>query len=145
MPTDTAVRTVVVEAPLAPVLATIREVGKQSEWIKEISESEVLETDDDGAPLTARFAASTAVGTDRYTLSYEHLDDGLRWHLVEGRLQTGQNGHYSVRAVDDASTEVTYELTISHNLPLPGFIRRRTIEGLVKSTLDGLTTRVEAP
>ena len=33
-------------------------------------------------------------------------------------------------------TSVTYDLTIHHNLPLPGFLRSRVIKGLVDSTLD---------
>jgi hypothetical protein len=38
---------------------------------------------------------------------------------------------------------VTYELTIHHNLPLPGFIRGRVIRGLVDNTLNGLKVRLE--
>ena len=143
MPTDTASRTVTVEAPLAEVLAVIRNVESQPEWVKEILEAELLEKYEDGSAATARFRASTPVGTDRYTLQYEHADDGLRWHLVEGRLQTGQDGHYTLRRKGAAHTDVTFELTISHNLPLPGFIRRRVIEGLVSSTVDGLKSYVE--
>ena len=39
---------------------------------------------------------------------------------------------------------MTYELTIHHNLPLPGFIRNRVIKGLVDSTLTGLKARLES-
>lgn len=144
MPTDTASRTVSIQAPFADVLDVIRHVDTQPEWIKEILEAEVLEEYEDGSVATARFRASSPVGTDRYTLEYEHADDGLRWHLVEGRLQTGQDGHYTVQRKGAARTEVTFELTISHNLPLPGFIRRRVIEGLVASTVDGLKAYAEA-
>ena len=38
---------------------------------------------------------------------------------------------------------MTYELTIHHNLPLPGFLRHRVIKGLVESTLRGLKKRSE--
>ncbi len=143
MPTDTSTRSVTIAAPAAEVLATIRDVASQTVWVKEILEAEVLEANDDGTPRVARFAASTAVGTDRYTLGYEHEDAGMRWHLVDGRLQTGQVGVYSVRPVDPATTEVTFELTVSHNLPLPGFLRRRVIDGLVTSTVTGLQSYAE--
>jgi hypothetical protein len=142
MPTDSATSTVVVAAPLAQVLATIRAVEAQPEWVPEIREAEVLERYADGAPRTARFAASTPVGTDRYTLGYEHEDDGMRWHLVEGRLQTAQDATYSLVALDDDRTEATFSLTISHNLPLPGFVRSRVIKGLVTSTTSGLVSRL---
>ena len=143
MPTDHARRDVEVRAALDAVLATLRDVASQPEWIPTIQEAEVLETDDDGLPRTARFAASTAVGTDRYTLAYEHSPDGLSWTLVEGRLQTGQEGVYTLERVAADTTRVTYDLTIHHNLPLPGFIRSRVIKGLVDETLTGLRTRLD--
>lgn len=143
MPTDTAMRTVLVDAPVERVLATIRAVDAQPEWVKEILEAEVLETYEDGAVATARFRASSPVGTDRYTLHYEHGEACMDWRLVEGRLQTGQEGHYEVN-LGSNGTEVTFRLTISHNLPLPGFVRRRVIDGLVRSTVDGLKAYVES-
>ena len=143
MPTDHARRDVEVGADLATVLATIRDVGCQPEWIPTIKEAEVIETDTTGLPVVARFAASTAVGTDRYTLTYEHAPDGMSWSMVEGRLQTGQEGRYTLERLDAGRTRVTYDLTIHHNLPLPGFLRSRVIKGLVDETLKGLRSRLE--
>lgn len=145
MPQDNARLEIEVHAGLAEVLATIRDVGSQPEWVPPIKEAEVLEMGPDGLPLTARFAASTAVGTDRYTLTYEHSARGMSWRMVEGRLQTGQEGRYTLRSAGRGATKVTYELTIHHNLPLPGFIRSRVIKGLVADTLDGLKKRLEGP
>jgi hypothetical protein len=144
VPTDSATQTIEVKAPFEEVLATIRDVGSQAEWIPEILEAEVLEvyTDDD-LPATARFKASATVGTDEYTLSYEHTETTMSWTMLKGRMQTGQEGCYTLEAVAPDRTSVTYELTIHHNLPLPGFIRSRVIKGLVNSTLTGLKTRLE--
>jgi hypothetical protein len=141
MPTDSAEQTVEVQAPFADVLATIRDIESQVDWIPEILEAEVLEVYDDGLPATARFKASATVGTDEYTLSYEHADDAMSWTMVKGRLQTGQEGRYTLAKAGRGSTTVTYSLTIHHNLPLPGFIRSRVIKGLVDSTLTGLQKR----
>jgi uncharacterized membrane protein len=138
MPTDTASATVVVAAPLDDVLAHLRDVETTPEWVSDIKEVHVVTRNDDGTPLTADVAASTAVGTDRYTLAYEHSPDGMSWHLVEGRLQTGQDAEYVLRPLGGERTEVTFDLTISHNLPLPGFIRSRTIKGLVANNTGGL-------
>lgn len=144
MPTDHAVRTVEVAASRARVLRTIRDVASQPEWIPQIQRAEVLEVDDRGRPATARFAASTSVGTDEYTLRYEHGDSELAWTMVEGRLQTGQEGRYALVPAGRNRTAVTYDLTIHHHLPLPGFLRRRVIAGLVDDTLDGLKAYVES-
>ncbi len=145
MPTDTATQTIEVDAPLDEVLETIRDIESQSEWIPEILEAELLEVyEDDDLPATARFKASATVGTDEYTLSYEHSDDGMSWTMVKGRLQTGQEGRYTLAEAGPGKTSVTYELTIHHNLPLPGFIRGRVIRGLVDNTLTGLKKRMES-
>ena len=138
MPTDTATSTVVVNAPLASVLETLRDVETQSDWVPEIREVEVLSRNDDGTPLTARVAASSPLGTDHYTLAYEHAPAGMTWHLVEGRLQTGQDATYLLNPLDEGRTEVTLTLTISHNLPLPGFLRSRSIKGLAANNTGGL-------
>ena len=144
MPTDTATQTVEVPAPFEEVLATIRDVEGQVDWIPEILEAELLEVyEDDGLPATARFKASATVGTDEYTLSYEHTDTTMSWTMVQGRLQTGQEGCYTLEELGPEQTSVTYELTIHHNLPLPGFVRRRVINGLVSSTLQGLQRHLQ--
>src|SRR6476619_8041002 len=113
MPTDSAVQTVDVEAPMDEVLATIRDVEGHADWVPEILEAELLEVyEDDDLPATARFKASATVGTDHYTLSYEHTDDGMSWTMVEGHLQTGQEGRYQLRELGRDLTSVTYDLTI---------------------------------
>lgn len=145
MPTDTATRTVEIAAPLATVLETIRDLEGQPEWVPEILEAEVLEVyEDDGLPATARFKASATVGTDAYVLTYEHRDDGLDWSMVEGRLQTGQEGVYDLVETGPGSTSVSFRLTIHHNLPIPGLLRRRVIKGLVDNTVNGLKRHLES-
>jgi uncharacterized membrane protein len=144
MPTDSATQAIEIEAPLDKVLATIRDVESQPDWIPEILEAELLEVyEDDDLPATARFRASATVGTDEYTLSYEHSEHGMSWTMVEGKMQTGQEGRYSLEPLEPGGTRVTYELTIHHNLPIPGFLRKRVIQGLVASTLGGLKERLE--
>lgn len=144
MPTDHAAETVVVAATMKRVLDTIRDVGSQPKWVKEILEAEVLEANEDGTPATAHFSATSPIGTDTYTLAYQHAADGMTWSLVKGRLQTGQDAIYTLRSLGRGKTEVTFDLTIHHNLPLPGFLRGRVIRGLVHSTVDGLKGYVEA-
>lgn len=144
MPTDEASRTVTVAAPIETVLATIRDVGHEPDWVEEIRTVEVLSSDADGLPLEAHLTASAPVGTDEYTLAYTHRPDGLDWSLVKGKLQTGQDASYTLRAVDDDHTEVTFDLRISHNLPLPGFLRRKVIGDLASNRVKGLTKHVES-
>ena len=52
-------------------------------------------------------------------------------------------GPPDVAEVAPGETEVTYELTIHHNVPRPGFVRRRVISGLTGNTLTGLRKHLE--
>ena len=144
MPTDETSATVVIDAPYDTVLAAIRDVAGQAVWVPEIKTVELLEEYEDGLPATAHFTAAAPVGTDEYTLEFDHRDDGMDWSLVKGKLQTGQDAHYRLRRIDDATTEVTFDLKISHNLPLPGFMRRRVIGDLAGNNVNGLKKHLES-
>jgi uncharacterized membrane protein len=144
MPTDEASATIEIEAPPDRVLAVIRDVESQPRWVPEIRSAEVVDRNADGTPATATFRASTPVGSDEYTLAYTHRPDGLDWHLLEGRLQSGQDASYRVRPLGADRTEVSFDLRITHGLPLPGFVRRRVVGGLAKGTVEGLARFVES-
>ena len=144
MPTDHARADDRGQGAVREVLATIRDVESQAEWIPEILEAELLEVyEDDDLPATAAFKASATVGTDRYTLSYEHADDGMSWTMVKGTCRPDRRALHPRASSARDLTSVTYDLTIHHNLPLPGFIRGRVIKGLVDSTLTGLKEHLE--
>lgn len=122
----------------------IRDVASQPRWAPAILAARVVEKDDEGLPAEAELRATTPVGRDEYRLAYRHQDDGMSWSLVSGRLQTRQDARYRLRRVGKRRTAVTFELVISHGLPLPGFVRRRVITGLVRDTLAGPKGYVEA-
>jgi hypothetical protein len=145
VPRDTARAEQRIEAATAEVLATIEDVASQPEWIPEVTSVEVLEADDDGRVRRAAVTAATAVGSDRYTLVYTHRPDGIRWTMESGRLQTAQEGDLRAEPApdDERASIVTYDLTIEHPLPLPGFVRSRVLRGLVAGTLAGLRDRLE--
>jgi hypothetical protein len=58
-------------------------------------------------------------------------------------LERQREGRPSLAGFTAASgSRVTFRLTISHPLPLPRFVRRRVIDGLVAGTLRGLAEHV---
>jgi hypothetical protein len=144
MPVDSATATVVVAAPFAEVLAVVRDVANQVEWVKEITAAELLEEYEDGTPATARFEMTTGLGADHYTLEFEHGDDAMRWTLVQGTMQKAQNGSYVLRDLGEDGTEVTLSLEVDHSIPAPGFLRKKIFTGVVEGNLAGLKRYVEA-
>lgn len=51
---------------------------------------------------------------------------------------------YDLVETGPGSTSVSFRLTIHHNLPLPGLLRRRVIKGLVDNTVNGLKRHLES-
>ncbi len=144
MPVDRCTATVVVHAPFEAVLAAVRDVAAQPRWAKEITEAELLEEYEDGTPATAAFTMVSKLGTDRYTLEYEHGDDHLAWTLVEAEQMKAQDGSYRLRPLADGTTEVTLTLTVDHAVHAPGFVRRAVFGRYVDSLARELKTHLEA-
>jgi uncharacterized membrane protein len=143
VPTDTAAGSIVVAAPLDDVLAVLRDVELQPQWVPQVTAAELLEEYEDGTPATASFELSTPIGTDQFTLEFDNDDDGLSWTLVSSSMQKAQEGAYRLRATNDGGTEVSLQLTVEHSLSVPGFLRRKVFDGWVDGSLHGLKTYVE--
>jgi len=132
-----------VAADPADVLAVLRDVEAQPEWVPQVTAAELLEEYEDGTPATATFELSTPMGNDAFTLEFAHDDDGLSWTLVSSQMQKSQEGSYRLHPSGDGGTEVTLDLTIEHSLSLPGFLRRKVFGGWVDGSLKGLKEYVE--
>jgi uncharacterized membrane protein len=144
LPRDEAQAQVVVDADVDTVLAVIRDVERQPDWVSGVTLVELLEEYEDGGPATVRFELSTPIGSDVFVVEYEPPEPGsVRWSLVEGRVQTGQEGEYRVRDLGDGRSEVTLDLAVEHGVSLPGFLRRKAFSGWVEGSLRGLKQYVE--
>ena len=144
MPTDPPDETVQIKAPFADVLATVRDVESQVEWIPEILEVELLEVYEDRRLAGDR--PVQGVRDRRHGQLHVVLRTPRRWHELDdggGKVadRTGRPLH--ARRVGTREDVGDLDLTIHHNLPLPGFIRNRVIKGLVDSTLTGLKKHLE--
>ena len=91
------------------MLAVLRDVEAQPQWVPQVTAAELLEEYEDGTPATASFELSTPIGTDQFTLEFDNADDGLSWTLVSSSMQKAQDGAYRLRRTDDGSTEVTFD------------------------------------
>ena len=134
--------------PAAPgaVLDVIAELPDYPRWAAGIREVEVL-SEDDGWPLTARFTVDQAPIRDSYVLRYtwdvDETGAGLvSWTLAEaGTVITGLDGSYEFAATA-AGTDVTYRLTVDVRMPMPGPVKRKAEQRIVRTALDDLTAEV---
>ena len=136
--------TITINAPVADVLAIIRDVDNQSTWFPGNLESEVLETDDAGLPAKARMVNDVKVAKDEFELSYTHTDTGMSWSLVApSKAQKGQDGSWSL-ADKGGQTEATMTLTVDSTLPLPGFMQKKIVKDTLSNATKALKKRAES-
>lgn len=118
------------------------DVAAYPEWANGVKEVEVLETDDEGLVLRARFLVDVFVKKIEYTLNYTHdYPRMMSWTAEEGDDLRMLEGSYAFNPVDGA-TEVIYSLTVEPKFSIPGFIKRQGENQLVTTALRGLRKRV---
>lgn len=139
---DESTQTITIAAPAADVLGVIADFPAYPQWADSITSAQVLTHDDDGRPEQVRFTLDAGPIKDTYVLAYDWDAEGVSWELVEGQMQRVNRGRYQL-AGGDASTEVTYTLSVELAVPLPGMLKRRAEKKIMDQALTGLKRRVE--
>lgn len=129
---------VTINAPMATVLAVLRNLPGQVDWFPGCVSSDVLSTGPDGLPTRARQVNDVKVAKDEFELDYTHTDTGMAWKLVEpSKAQKDASGSWSLRDKGGA-TEATLSLSIDPSLPLPGFLMKKALGDTLKGATKGL-------
>lgn len=140
---------VTVNATIETCFAVGIDVAAYPEWVVDLRVVEILTTDEDRRPLTVRFEAEGLGRMTSYVLAYDlaKAPEVLAWSLVSGDLTREIEGQYRFEDVTEqagqAITVVSYDLTIDLAVPLPGFVKRRAEDKIVRSALDRFKTRAE--
>jgi ribosome-associated toxin RatA of RatAB toxin-antitoxin module len=118
------------------------DVASYPEWATGVREVEVLETDDDGRVMRARFVVEGFIKEIEYVLRYTHdRPNVLRWEAEEGDDVKSLRGSYQFTPKNGA-TEVVYALRVEPNFTIPGFLRRQAEKQITTTALRGLRKRV---
>jgi ribosome-associated toxin RatA of RatAB toxin-antitoxin module len=132
---------VVIEAAPEAIMSVIADVESLTEWSDAHQSSEVLERDDEGRPLRAKMKVKSAGITDEQVIAYTWLDDGVSWALASAKQQRSQDARYTLIPEGEA-TRVKFDIRIDPLVPLPGFVLKRAVKGVLNTATDGLRTRV---
>jgi ribosome-associated toxin RatA of RatAB toxin-antitoxin module len=141
--TEAVADSIVINASPQAVMDVIVDIEAYPVWQKDIREVEVLERDEHGRASRARFVVDARMLTAIYTLAYTYSGDAVRWELISSDQLRQLDGSYRVAPASEGSTTVTYELAADTTMSIPGFMRRRAAEHIVRSALEGLKQRVE--
>jgi ribosome-associated toxin RatA of RatAB toxin-antitoxin module len=142
---DNTAQTIYIDADPGTVMDVIADIGSYPEWVSEYKETEVIEADDEGYPMTARMVLDAAVLKDTMVLKYEWPPDhkSVRWTLVSSSLLRALEGAYRL-SPKGSGTDVTYELSVDLKLPMIGLLKRKAERRLTDTALKDLKKRVEA-
>jgi ribosome-associated toxin RatA of RatAB toxin-antitoxin module len=136
--------TIVIDAPLAEVQAALFDIATYPEWLTSIKKAEVLESDDQGRAIKAKLAIDAGMMKDRVTLDYDWsaAPASLSFSMDDADLLTQMDGTYFIKALDEDSTQVTYELTVAVSLPVPSMMITKAQQQTIDAALKELAARV---
>ena len=138
--------TITVNAPLATLASVLSDLEKYPEWSSSIKSVEVLSRDDQGRIAKVKMQIDAGMMKDRVTLDYDwsQAPNRISFSLDDADLLTGMDGAYSLNSIDEESTEITYELTVSLSMPIPAMMRQKAEKATIDQALSQLKTMVEA-
>jgi ribosome-associated toxin RatA of RatAB toxin-antitoxin module len=137
--------TVEIEAPLAEVANALFAVEGYSTWMSSIKKSEVTERDDQERPTKATLSIDAGVMKDRPILDYDWsaAPAELSFSLDEADLMTAMNGKYILKALDEDTTQVTYQLGVELSMPVPRMMIAKTEQNTIDTALAELKAHLE--
>jgi ribosome-associated toxin RatA of RatAB toxin-antitoxin module len=134
-------REVVIEASPKEILDVVADIEAMPEWSSIHQSAEVLERDAKGRPRRARMKVKTSGVTEEVVLAYTWRDDGVTWAQESGKASRNQEGGYTLTPQGD-KTNTKFDLALDPLVPLPGFVMKRAIKGIMELNTDGLRKRV---
>ena len=138
--------TITIDSPLADVQAALFALGQYPTWSSAIKSSEVVESDDQGRATKVKMTIDAGMMKDRVILDYDwsQAPGQLSFSLDEADLLTGMDGSYSIKAIDEDTTQVTYELGVSLSMPIPAMMRTKAEKATIDQALAQLKAALEA-
>lgn len=135
-----------IDAPIADVQKALFELDKYPEWSTQIKSAEALAHDDQGRITKIKMSIDAGMMKDRPTLDYDwsQAPDKISFSLDEADLLTSMDGIYTITAVDEDTTEVTYELGVALSMPVPAMMRQKAEKATIDAALAQLKSHLEA-
>jgi len=143
---DSSRSTISIDAPLAAVTEALFALEKYPEWSSSIKSAEVVNRDDQGRVTKVKMTIDAGMMKDRVILDYDWSEAPARlsFSLDDADLLTGMDGAYIIKSIDEESTEVTYELTVSLSMPIPAMMRQKAEKTTIDQALAQLKASLEA-
>ena len=82
---------------------------------------------------------------DKVTLDYDWSEapSKLSFSFNDADLLTGMEGSYSIKKIDEDTTEVTYEMGTELSMPIPAMMRKKVEQTTIDQALQQLKSYLE--
>jgi len=139
---DFSKSTVTIEASAAAVASVLFAIDKYPEWSTSIKSVETIASDAEGRITQAKLTIDAGMMKDRVTLDYDWsgAPNKLSFTFNDADLLTAMDGSYLITAIDDDTTDVTYELEVAISMPIPAMMRKKA----EKTTIDQALSQLKA-
>ena len=127
------------------VLSVTADLERYPEWASGVRQVDVLESDDEGRPLRARFLVDALVKEISYELIYDWsgAPSKVSWEADPNEDIRALVGSYEFHPLEDGGTSIVYMLKVEPGFKFPGFLRRQGERQLIGTALRGLRRRAE--
>lgn len=138
--------TISIDATFAAVTQALFALEKYPQWSTSIRAVEVLDSDDHGRITKVKMTIDAGMMKDRVVLDYDWSEapERLSFSLDDADLLTGMDGAYIIKSIDDDTTQVTYELTVSLSMPIPAMMRQKAEKTTIDQALSQLKISLES-
>lgn len=138
--------TITIDAPIADVQGALFALDQYPNWSSAIKASEVVARDEQGRATKVKMTIDAGMMKDRVILDYDwsQAPAQLSFSLDHADLLTGMDGSYSIKAIDEDTTQVTYELGVSLSMPIPAMMRQKAEKTTIDQALSQLKAALEA-
>ncbi len=142
---DSSSSSVEVQASLAEVAAKLTAISDYPQWLSSIKKVEVQESDAEGRAVKVDVSVDAGVMKDRATLTYDWsaAPATISFSLEDADLMTAMDGTYTLKALDEDSTLVTYQLGVELSLPVPRMMIAKTEKQTIDAALKELQAQFE--
>jgi hypothetical protein len=144
--TDLSKSLISIDAPIEDVQKALFELDKYPEWSAQIKSAEALARDDQGRITKVKMSIDAGMMKDRPVLDYDwsQAPNKLSFSLDEADLLTSMDGVYTISAIDEDTTEVSYELEVALSMPVPAMMRQKAEKATIDAALAQLKSHLEA-
>lgn len=134
-----------IDAPLARVQELLFDIANYPAWTSAIKSVEVLGRDGTGRVSSALLTIDAGMFKDRATLNYDWsaAPQKLSFSLSDADLLTAMDGAYILKAGDEETTQVRYELRVELSMPIPALMLHKAEKATIEMALTQLKAFAE--